>query len=237
MVESIVPWLVYNSYVLVGHRTTEPGRPGGSSRSRGTQDQRRPGSAGGHSGNNVRLSAGERTGYKLQLAGETDGAWVRVREKVPSPQLSPVLAVSGVAECLAGDKLNTADLDVAGSTEPLVLRRREGRRRWHHRAYQCLRPAGVGLGMLFVRLAVLGSTQRSPGRTDAALFGGIRELVPPFGTRQFPVARGGNSHFSLMTRGDSIVLQMLRPSATGAKTYHVDSTISFGEEVPADSMT
>jgi len=59
----------------------------------------------------------------------------------------------------------------------------------------------------------------------------IQELVPPFGSRQFPVARGGNSHFSLTTRGDAIVLQMLRPAETSAKVYRVDSTIKFGEEV------
>ena len=48
----------------------------------------------GHNGTQVRLSAGEQAEYKLQLPEETTGAWVRVREKIPSPQLSPVLAVS-----------------------------------------------------------------------------------------------------------------------------------------------
>jgi hypothetical protein len=57
----------------------------------------------------------------------------------------------------------------------------------------------------------------------------IQELVPPFGSRQFPVAHGGNSHFSLTTRGDAIVLQMLRPADSNVKVYRVDSTIKFGE--------
>ena len=60
----------------------------------------------------------------------------------------------------------------------------------------------------------------------------IQELVPPFGSRQFPVARGGNSHFSLTTQGDAIVLLMLRPAGTGMKAFRVDSTITFGKEVP-----
>jgi hypothetical protein len=60
----------------------------------------------------------------------------------------------------------------------------------------------------------------------------ILELIPPFGSRQFPVARGGNSHFSLTTRGDAIVLQMLRPAGGNLKVYRVDSTITFGKEVP-----
>jgi hypothetical protein len=59
----------------------------------------------------------------------------------------------------------------------------------------------------------------------------IQEMVPPFGSRQFPVARGGNSHFSLNTRGEAIVLQMLRPAGSSVKVYRVDSTITFGEEV------
>ena len=59
----------------------------------------------------------------------------------------------------------------------------------------------------------------------------IEELVPPFGSRRFPVARGANSHFSLSTRGDAIVLQVLRPAQAGVKTYQVDSTITFGEVV------
>ena len=60
----------------------------------------------------------------------------------------------------------------------------------------------------------------------------IRELVPPFGSRQFPVTRGGNSHFSLTARGDAIVLEMLRPAKSSVKLYRVDSTITFGKDVP-----
>jgi hypothetical protein len=51
--------------------------------------------------------------------------------------------------------------------------------------------------------------------------------MPPFGARQFPVARDGNSYFSLKTDGSAIVLQMLHPLATGVKIYTVDSTIKF----------
>jgi hypothetical protein len=60
----------------------------------------------------------------------------------------------------------------------------------------------------------------------------IQELIPPFGSRQFPVSSGGNSQLSLSTRGDAIVLQMLRPASAGIKVYRVDSTVTFGKEVP-----
>ena len=56
--------------------------------------------------------------------------------------------------------------------------------------------------------------------------------IPPFGTREFPVERQGNTWFSLKTRGDSVVLQMLRPLSQAARIYTVDSTIRFGGEVP-----
>jgi hypothetical protein len=59
----------------------------------------------------------------------------------------------------------------------------------------------------------------------------IAEMIPPFGLRQFPVSRGGNSHFSLSTWGEAIVLQMLRPVSSGLQVYKVDSTITFGKEV------
>jgi hypothetical protein len=82
-----------------------------------------------------------------------------------------------------------------------------------------------------------GSLFSVPGDTPAS-----RELqpvcsaafevqVPPFGTREFPVERQGNSYFSLKTRGDSVVLQMLRPASEGVRIYSVDSSIKFGGEV------
>jgi hypothetical protein len=55
--------------------------------------------------------------------------------------------------------------------------------------------------------------------------------IPPFGTRQVPVERGGNSWFSLRSAGEKLVLEMLRPLAPRVKLYRVDSSIQFGQEV------
>src|SRR6476659_3680488 len=57
----------------------------------------------GHPALTVRLNAAERVSYKLQTDEETSGAWAKVREIVPSPRLTPVIAVSGTTECLIGD--------------------------------------------------------------------------------------------------------------------------------------
>jgi hypothetical protein len=46
------------------------------------------------------------------------------------------------------------------------------------------------------------------------------------------VSREGATEFALHTRGDSIVLLLLRPVAAGVREYHVDSSVHFGSEVP-----
>jgi hypothetical protein len=235
IVESVVPWLIYNpscSSVL------ELQNLGDREVAVEVEAHKSSGALAplvGHRGNSVRLGPGERAAYKVQLPEETetDGAWVRIREKVPSAQLSPVLAVSGVTGCVADDQLHTTLRDVA----------------WPMRNPTFSGDVKNGDDGVIALINVSerpvsvwgcyssGSLYSVPHNDRAAELmplcsSSIKELVPPFGTRQFPVAHGGNSHFSLRTRGDAIVLQMLRPSGTGAKVYRVDSTITFGEEVP-----
>jgi hypothetical protein len=60
----------------------------------------------------VRLAPGERVTYKPQILDETESGWVKVRERVPSPRLSPVLAVSGVTECVVDNQLKSVGRDV-----------------------------------------------------------------------------------------------------------------------------
>lgn len=190
----------------------------------------------GHSGIQVRLSAGEHAEFRLDLQEETIGAWVLVREKVPLPQLSPVLAVSGTTECVNGDELHTTGRDVAWPF----------RNPWFSAGVS---PGDDGIIALIntsehaVRVwgcywsGVLYSApadDRPPPELTPVCSGTIQELVPPFGSRRFPVTRGGNSHFSLGTRGDMIVLQMLRPAAARVRAYRVDSTITFGKDIPGN---
>jgi hypothetical protein len=187
----------------------------------------------GHSGIQVHLKAGEHAEYKLELPEDTTGAWVRVREKIPSPQLSAVLAVSGATECLASDQLATTvrDLvwptrnpwfsgDVSDSDDGIIALINTSEH-----------PAQVsGCYSSGVLYSVPPKGKPTPDLTPVCSET-IQELVPPFGSRQFPVvARGGNSHFSLATQGDAIVLQMLRPAARSVKAYRVDSSITFGKE-------
>jgi len=187
----------------------------------------------GHSGIQVHLSAGEHAEYKLQLPEQSTGAWVRVRETIPTPQLSPVLAVSGVTECVATNELRTTVREVASPVRSpwfssdvthaddgivAVINTSES-------------PAHVlGCYSFGVLYSVPHDKHPAPALTPVCSET-IRELVPPFGSAQFPVARDGNSHFSLTTQGDAMVLQMLRPAKSSVKVYQVDSTITFGKEV------
>jgi hypothetical protein len=233
VVESIVPWLAYNSSCW---STVELRNLGNREITAEVEAHKSSGALvalEGLPGIQVRLSAGDHAEYRLQqLQEETTGAWVRVRETVPSPQLSPVLAVSGATECLAEDRLSTTVRDVVWPTRSPwysddVSHGDDGILALINTSERPARVSGCySSGVLY---SVPGS-----GRPTAELTplcsAAIQEMIPPFGSRQFPVARGENSHFSLITAGDALVLQMLRPVGTTVKLYRVDSTITFGKE-------
>jgi hypothetical protein len=234
IVESIVPWLDSNAPCW---SAVELKNLGGREVTAEVEAHKSSGALAalvGHPEIQVRLSAGEHAEYKLQLPDESAGAWVRVREKIPGPQLSPVLAVSGATVCLAKDELRTTVREVAWPV----------RNPWFSGD---VRQSDDGIIALI-------NTSEHPARVWGCYSSGvlysvphddnavaelkpicsqtIQELVAPFGSRQFPVARDGNSHFSLTTQGEAIVLLMLRPAGTSVKVYRVDSAITFGKEVP-----
>jgi len=189
----------------------------------------------GHPEITLHLEARERASYKLAIEEETEGAWVKVRERVPSPGLSPVVAVSGAAECVIGDQLRTAGRDVVYPMQ----------NPWFSGDVTELRGGLVSLintGERAVRASACYSSgglfSNPTGTPAAAQLTPICTVsedvqIPPFGSREFPVAREGSSHFSLKTQGSAVVLEMLRPVAASVKMYKVDSTIQFGSEVPA----
>ena len=183
----------------------------------------------------IRLSPGERTSYQPQIAEETESAWVKVRERVPSPRLSPVVAVSGETECVIGDQLRSVGREVVFPTQspwfsgdvtdlPGGLLSLINTSERAVRAWACYSSGGLFSAPNGTRAAA----ELMPICTTA-----FEVQIPPFGAREFPVARDGSSHFSLKTQGAAIVLEMLRPVDLSVKMYKVDSTIQFGTEVPA----
>jgi hypothetical protein len=174
--------------------------------------------------------------YKLQMDEEATSAWAKVREIVPSPRLTPVVAVSGTTECVIGDQLRSTAREPAypirnpwfsgnvseiPSEEILVINTSEHAAR----AWLC-----YSAGNLY---AVPSETRPTTQLTWLCSNETVVQ-IPPFGTRQFPVQHDHNSYFSLKTEGNGIVLQMLRPLDTIVRLYTVDSTISFGHEEPPD---
>ena len=176
----------------------------------------------------------ERRNFRLGGQRETGNAWVGVWEADP-PGALPALAVEGLIECLAGDQLRTvprpaalamrnpwfagqvADLDGA----VIAVVNASARAARADLCYSAGNLYFVPAEMLDGRLARLCSWSE-----DVA--------IPPFGNREFPTKRESANEFAVHTRGESIVLQLLRPVAAGARMFRVDSTIRFGSEVRAE---
>jgi hypothetical protein len=188
----------------------------------------------GHPSLTVRLSAAERTTYKLQTDEDTTSAWARVKEIIPAPRLTTVVAVSGATECVVGDQLRTTPRELAyptrnpwfsgkvseiSSDEILLINASE-------------QPATAWLCYSAGNLYADPNKTRAPQLTPLCSSDAVVH-IPPFGTRQFPVQRDNSSYFSLKTAGAAIVLQMLRPLDAIVRMYTVDSTVSFGREEPA----
>jgi hypothetical protein len=189
----------------------------------------------GQSEMTVRLSPGDRPSYRLQIEGETTGAWVKVRERVPLPSLSQVVAVGGKTECTVGNELRTAAREAAYPT----------RNPWFSEdVSEANRAEVISLINTSENAAVAWACyssgsffsvpkEKRPPEFVPLCSSAFDVQIPPFGSRQFPLDKGGNTHFTLKTRGEAIVLQMLRPSDATVNLFAVDSTITFGSEAPA----
>jgi hypothetical protein len=234
VVESIVPWLDYNSSCWSAVELKNLGNREVAAEVEAHKSSGALAPLVGHSGIQVHLIPGEHAEYKLQLPEESTGAWVRVRERIPAPELSPVLAVSGATVCTVGNELHTTVRDVAWPVRNPwftgdVSHDDDGIIALINTSERPVRVWGCySAGVLY---SVPNEDHPAADLTPVCSET-IQEQVTPFGSRQFPVARGGNSHFSLTTRGDAVVLLMLRPVGSGMKAFGVDSTVTFGKEVP-----
>jgi hypothetical protein len=187
----------------------------------------------GQSGMLVHLAVGQQGIYKLQMEEETTTGWVKVRERISSLRVSTAVAVSGTTECRDGNELRVAGRAVAYPSRNPWFSGRIAEMRGEvillvntsehvARAHAC-----YSAGNLY--------SVPTPGQPGAELrlicSNTVDVQIPPFGSREFPVEREGNQHFSLRTEGESVVLQGLRALDAAVKVYTVDSTITFGEEI------
>lgn len=190
----------------------------------------------GHTQFTMRLTPGERANYRLEIQEESGRGWVKIRERIPSPQLSSVIAVSGRAECAQENQLRSTPREVAYPTrDPWFSGDIE---EMHGNLISLVNTSEVAAkaSLCYSAGNLYSFPDDSRARPELTLIcsAAFDVQIPPFASRQFPVEHEGNSHFSMKTQGRAIVLQMLRPLATGVKVYSVDSSIKFGGEASPD---
>ena len=236
VLESVLPALVYGPTCWSGLELRNLGEQPATVDVEGHRGSGALAPLAGSGGMRVRLQPGERANYKIEMEKETATAWIRVRETIPSAAASPVVAISGRTECLMGNRLSSAPLEVAFPT----------RNPWFSGDVTEIRGDLLTLINTSERAATASLCYSTGGLYSRPREGQtVQELapicstafevqIPPFGMRQFPVERDGNSHLSLKTQGEAIVLQMLRPLDASHMVYTVDSTIKFEGE-PAKS--
>jgi hypothetical protein len=181
----------------------------------------------GLTGTTIHLDPHQQADYKLNIEEETAAAWIKVREKIPTPDLSPAVAISASTDCTIGAQLCTTTRGVAYPT----------RNPWF---------AGDVAEIHGDLISLINTSESAVRATACYSSGGLYSVqgtplqpicnasldvqIPPFNSRQFPVARDGSTHMSLKTQGNAIVLEMLRPLGENLHIYAVDSTIKFGDE-------
>src|ERR1700733_1408040 len=176
----------------------------------------------------LHLNPGERVSHRLEIGDESGAGWIKVREQIPSPQLSPVIAVSGLSECTVDNQLRSTPRQLSYPT----------RNPWFSGDVEEMQGNMISVVNTSERAAQapmcysqgnLYSVPSTPGLT-LVCSKAFEVLIPPYASRQFPVQRDDSTHFSIKTQGEAVVLQMLRPVQTGVKVYTVDSTVKFGGE-------
>jgi hypothetical protein len=180
----------------------------------------------------LHLNPGERVSHRLEITDESGIGWLKVRERIPSPKLSPVVAVAALSECTIDNQLRSTPRQLSYPT----------RNPWFSGDIEEMqgnmitvvntseRAAQAALCYSQGNLYSVPAPQNPQSQLTLVCSKAFDVLVPPYATRQFPVHREDSTHFSIKTQGDAIVLQMMRPVAAGVKVYSVDSTVKFGGE-------
>ena len=180
----------------------------------------------------LHLDPGERVSHRLEITDESGIGWLKVRERIPSAKLSPVVAVSGLSECTVNNQLRSTPRQLSYPT----------RNPWFSGDIEEMPGNMITVVNTSERAAQAslcysqGNLYSIPAGTQAksdltlVCSKSFDVQIPPYATRQFPVHRDASTHFEIKTQGDAIVLQMMRPVAAGVKVYSVDSTVKFGGE-------
>lgn len=181
----------------------------------------------------LHLNPGERSAHRLEIDDESGKGWIKVRERIPSPKLSPAVAVSAVSECTVNNRLLTTPRQISYPTRNPWF---DGDVEDMHGSIISLvntseREARASLCYSEGNLYSVPTAANPTPQLTLVCSNQFNVQIPPYAARQFPVTRDDSTHFSIKTQGDAIVLQMLKPVESGVKVYKVDSSITFGGEV------
>jgi hypothetical protein len=184
----------------------------------------------------LHLKPGERVSHRLDVTDEAGVGWLKVRERIPSARLSPVIAVSGLSECTVNNQLHSTPRELSYPT----------RNPWFSGDVEKMQGNMISVVNTSERAAQAALCYSAGNLYSVPTAGhptpeltlvcskAFEVLIPPYASRQFPVERDGSTHFGIKTLGEAIVLEMLRPLAAGVKIYTVDSTVKFSGEFAAD---
>lgn len=181
----------------------------------------------------LHLKPGEHETHRLEINDESGQGWLKVRERIPSAKLTPAIAVSAVSECTLHNQLITTPRQLSYPTRNPWF---SGNVEEMHGSIISLvntseREAKASLCYSAGNLYSVPTPAHPAPDLTLVCSSAFDVQVPPYAARQFPVQHEGNTHFSIKTQGESIVLQMLKPVESGVKVYKVDSTITFGGEL------
>jgi hypothetical protein len=184
----------------------------------------------------LHLNPGEHVSHRLEISDESGVGWLKIRERIPSPKLSSVVAASGLSECTVDNQLRSTPRQLSYPT----------RNPWfsgdveemHGNLISVVntseKPAQASLCYSQGNLYSVPTTAHPNPDLTLVCSKAFEVLIPPYASRQFPVQRDDSTHFGIKTRGDAIVLQMMRPVQAGVKIYTVDSSVKFGGEFAGD---
>ena len=182
-------------------------------------------------GEDIVFAPHQRRGFRLNSERESGNAWVGVWEADPAGTL-PALAAEGAIECISGDQLFAIQ-------RPAALAMRNPWFAGHVAEFEGAVLALVNVSdraaaaeICYSRGDLYSVPARMPdGRLAELCLASEAVALPPFGSREFPVKHEDLSEFAVHTRGDAIVVVVLRPVPGSTRVYRVDSTIRFGSEV------
>ena len=177
----------------------------------------------GAAASRVSLSAGAKITLRLQVDGEEDNqAWVHLKE---AGRLS--IALSGAVECIDGGELNTIAAGVVFPARDPWIR---GDVSDFHASEVWMLNASASPASASICYSSGVHTQLPGNQKVTEICSDEVDLfLPPFGMRTAPVAKNGNSRFSLRATGEAIALRLIVPAAERKKTFSVDSSIQFAD--------